>query len=442
MVMRDQLPEGWVWATLGQIADAQSGAGFPKSYQGHPSGDYPFAKVSDISEATKTNGGIIDKANNYLSAVIAKKIGAKVFPVGTTLFAKIGEAVRLNRRAINTCPILADNNVMGLIPDAEKITPRYLFHFMHSVDIYEYSQATTVPSVRKSDIEQIPIPLPPLHEQERIVAKIEALFSQLDAGVAALRRIQAALKRYKASVLKAACEGRLVAQDPADEPAEALLRRLGKAPLVDDDLPVLPEGWCWVLLSTVTDINIRDADIRNLPDDLPVTFVPMAAVDGEHGVIARPVERPLKEVRKGFTSFLEGDVIFAKITPCMENGKAAIVPKLKNGRGFGSTEFHVLRPKENITAQWIFHFVRQESFRADAKASFTGTAGQLRVPASFLINYPIPLSPLPEQQRIVAEIERRLSVAAEVDAVVAALLARSTRLRQSILKQAFEGKLV
>ncbi|HOD06258.1 MAG TPA: restriction endonuclease subunit S, partial [Anaerolineaceae bacterium] len=133
--MSDQLPEGWVWTTLGQIADAQSGAGFPKSYQGLPSGDYPLAKVSDISEATKTNGGIINKANNYLSEANAKKIGAKVFPVGTTLFAKIGEAVRLNRRAINTCPILADNNVMGLIPDTGSVTPRYLFLFMHSVDL-------------------------------------------------------------------------------------------------------------------------------------------------------------------------------------------------------------------------------------------------------------------------------------------------------------------
>jgi len=440
--MDAQLPEGWVWTTLGQIADAQSGAGFPKSYQGLPSGDYPLAKVSDISEATKTNGGIINKANNYLSEANAKKIGAKVFPVGTTLFAKIGEAVRLNRRAINTCPILADNNVMGLIPDTGSVTPRYLFLFMHSVDLYEYSQATTVPSVRKTDIEQIPIPLPPLAEQERIVAKIEALFSQLDAGVAALRRIQAALKRYKASVLKAACEGRLVGQDPADEPAEALLRRLGKASLVDDDLPPLPEGWCWVRVGEVAEINPKDALIRTLPDSLPVSFVPMAAVDAYLGIVLNPEEQPLGKVRKGYTQFSNGDVLFAKITPCMENGKAAIAYDLLNNRGFGSTEFHVLRPCKAVNAQWLFHFIRQERFRSEAKAHFTGTAGQLRVPITFLSNYQMPLPPLIEQQRIVVEIEHRLSIIVEVESIVSALLARSARLRQAILKQAFEGKLV
>src|SRR5271157_4608924 len=96
----------------------------------------------------------------------------------------------------------------------------------------------------------------------------------------------------------------------------------------------LPDGWEWTTLNDVADINYRDPQLRSLPDDLPVNFVPMAAVDAQLGTIANPEVRPLKEVRKGFTPFSNGDVIIAKITPSMENGKAAIARNLLNGRAF------------------------------------------------------------------------------------------------------------
>ena len=432
--MDAQLPEGWVWTTLGQIADAQSGAGFPKSYQGLPSGDYPLAKVSDISEATKTNGGIINKANNYLSEANAKKIGAKVFPVGTTLFAKIGEAVRLNRRAINTCPILADNNVMGLIPDTGSVTPRYLFLFMHSVDLYEYSQATTVPSVRKTDIEQIPIPLPPLAEQERIVAKIEVLFSQLDAGVAALRRIQAALKRYKASVLKAACEGRLVPQDPADEPAEALLHRLGKAPLVDDDLPALPEGWCWTIVGDVGEVITGTTppkkDLDNYGSFIPFVKPP----ELRDGPITEAQDNLSEKGAKKARILPKDSVLVSCIGIIGKTGVNRIPVAFNqqiNGIVFG----------EMVEALFGFYYFQSRKAREWLNEQASATTVAI-INKSKFSQAPIPLPPRQEQKRIIAEVEQRLSVAAEVEAVVAALLARSVRLRQAILKQAFEGKLV
>jgi type I restriction enzyme S subunit len=203
----------------------------------------------------------------------------------------------------------------------------------------------------------------------------------------------------------------------------------------------LPDGWAWAKLGEVTKINGRDVAIRDLPDDLSVTFLPMAAVDAEQGYIAQPEIRPLKEVRKGFTPFSDGDVLLAKITPSMENGKAAIARKLQNGRGFGSTEFHVFRPKEAVTAKWVFHFIRQEMFRKDAKAHFAGTAGQLRVPASFLVDYPVPVPPLFEQERIVAKIEELFT---QLDAGTAALKSAQAGLKRykaSVLKAAFTGNL-
>jgi type I restriction enzyme S subunit len=203
----------------------------------------------------------------------------------------------------------------------------------------------------------------------------------------------------------------------------------------------LPDGWEWVIFRDIAQINPRDPEIRNLPDDFMVTFLPMASIDSEKGIVARYEERPLSQVRKGFTSFSDGDVLFAKITPSMENGKAAIAYNLVNGRGFGSTEFHVMSPRDGILSKWLFYFIRQEKFRNDGKANFAGTAGQLRVPADFIRNYPIPLAPLSEQHRIISRIDEIFS---RLDAGFEALQrakAQLQRYRQSVLKAAVEGKL-
>ena len=145
----------------------------------------------------------------------------------------------------------------------------------------------------------------------------------------------------------------------------------------------------------------------------------MSAVDEHHGVISRSQDRRLADVSSGYTSFQNGDVLFAKITPCMENGKAALAKNLTNGIGRGSTEFYVLRPSDCVLGEYVYHFVRQKRFRDAAKRAFTGTAGQQRVPRSFMERAAIPLPPLDEQRRIVdilnrtARIERLRAKATE-----------------------------
>jgi len=163
----------------------------------------------------------------------------------------------------------------------------------------------------------------------------------------------------------------------------------------------LPSTWREVRLSEVCEINPRLISGDKPPDDEIVTFLPMSAVDEVFGEILRPEQKAYKEVSKGFTPFKEGDVLFAKITPSMENGKAAVARGLINGIGFGSTEFHVLRPIEHLLSEYLFYFIRMPAFRHWAKASFVGTAGQQRVPSQFLERVPIPLPSLPEQLRIV-----------------------------------------
>ena len=144
--------------------------------------------------------------------------------------------------------------------------------------------------------------------------------------------------------------------------------------------------------------------------EIAVSFVPMAAVDERWGEITVSEERSLADVSKGFTSFVDGDVLFAKITPCMENGKTALARELTNGVGRGSTEFYILRPGDRVLGEYIYHFVRQDRFRAEAKRNFTGTAGQQRVPKSFMENALVPLPPLDEQQRIVGILNRAAKI--------------------------------
>lgn len=161
--------------------------------------------------------------------------------------------------------------------------------------------------------------------------------------------------------------------------------------------------WPVIKLEQAAEINPRSRDWANLPAETTVGFVPMAAVSQETVSIEKIEERSLEAVRKGFTPFRDEDVLFAKITPCMENGKAALARNLPNGLGFGSTEFHVLRARKGVLPQFLFYFIRQSSFRNDAKQRFRGAAGQQRVPEDFLTGYPFPL-PAPREQRRIVEL--------------------------------------
>jgi type I restriction enzyme S subunit len=203
----------------------------------------------------------------------------------------------------------------------------------------------------------------------------------------------------------------------------------------------LPSGWTWAALGEVCLVNPR-AFHEPLEDDLPISFIPMAAVEAGSGRMNASQVRPYREVRKGYTPFSEGDVLFAKITPCMENGKIAVAQGLTNSAGCGSTEFHVLRPLGDVPSKLVMYYLLQEVFRMEAKRHMAGTAGQLRVPAWFVADAVFPLPPLPEQHRIVAEIEKHFT---RLDAAVASLLrakANLKRYRDSVLKAACGGKLV
>jgi len=206
------------------------------------------------------------------------------------------------------------------------------------------------------------------------------------------------------------------------------------------DSESLPSGWKTATLSEIAEINPR-LQRSSIEDSAEVNFVPMRAVEPEGGGLTKPEVRTYGEAKKGFTSFLSNDVIMAKITPCMENGKTTVVPNLPYELCFGSTEFHVVRNEQGIYPKWIANFLLQHDVRRAAQRRMTGGVGQMRVPETFLVDLEIPVAPVNEQLRIADALDELLS---DLDAGVEALRRAQIKLthyRASVLKAAVQGDL-
>jgi type I restriction enzyme, S subunit len=203
----------------------------------------------------------------------------------------------------------------------------------------------------------------------------------------------------------------------------------------------LPTGWVRTTLGEVCAMNPRVPFDESLPDQTEVSFVPMAAVQEESGRLDASETRELGSVRRGYTSFIENDVIFAKITPCMENGKIAQATGLKNGLGYGSTEFFVFRPYEGLLPRFILYFLLQPSLREEAERQMAGASGQKRVPAHYLLTHEFLLPPTREQERIVAKLDAALSRLERAEIAAHRAQQRLKRYRAAVLQAATTGEL-
>lgn len=194
-------------------------------------------------------------------------------------------------------------------------------------------------------------------------------------------------------------------------------------------------------LGEICEINPVKSETKNISDDVIVSFVPMSAVSEYSQRIEDQEERIFGDVKKGYTYFKRGDILFAKITPCMENGKAALADNLEHEIGFASTEFHVIRAGKDVLSKYIFLLISSKKFREEAQKKMTGSAGQKRVPKSFLENYEISLPPLAEQKKIVARVEKLLAKVKEAKRLRGEARAAAQSLLSAELHKIFsEGK--
>lgn len=193
-----------------------------------------------------------------------------------------------------------------------------------------------------------------------------------------------------------------------------------------------------VSLNSACIFNPKKSEISSLDKETEVSFIPMALVS-ETGEVELSQTRKLDSVWNGYTYFREGDVVFAKITPCMENGKGALMKNLTNGIGFGTTEFHVLRPINGIsTSAWIYHLTMQDSFRKKAEQNMTGSAGQKRVPSDFFERYKLVIPPIDLQTQFAQIVEKTEALKSQYQQSLQEL----EQLYGSLSQRAFRGELV
>lgn len=203
-----KLPGNWCWTNWGECGEFVAGSGFKNEYQGFTNYDIPFYKVSSLKTANET--GYLCDNTNTIDETVRKKLKAALIPANSLLFAKIGEAIRLNRRAINTVPCCVDNNMMAFIPIICQL--KYAFYWSKGIDLYDFTNATTVPAIRKTDLEKISFPLAPLAEQQRIVERIESLFTKLDEAKEKAQAVVDSFETRKAAILHKAFTGELTAK--------------------------------------------------------------------------------------------------------------------------------------------------------------------------------------------------------------------------------------
>ena len=181
-------------AKLGEVCDFYAGTGFPNEYQGRVAGKYPFYKVGDISKNVLEGNRELKICANYVDEEVVQKLKGSILPPKTIVFAKIGEALKLNRRAITSCECLVDNNVMGVKAQNGRLNDEYLFYWLQNLNLSYYSESTTVPSVKKSRLQNIEINVSPLEEQEKVASTLNKLSSLILARKKQLSKLDELVK--------------------------------------------------------------------------------------------------------------------------------------------------------------------------------------------------------------------------------------------------------
>lgn len=356
-------------ARLGDVCDVRDGTHDSPSYVEE---GYPLVTSKNIIDG-KLDLSVV----SYISFEDYRKINERSkVDSGDIIMPMIGTIG--NPYIVEEFTDFAIKNVALIKFTNKRVFNKYIFYFLNSGKfrryIYENNRGGTQKFLSLKDIRNIEIEFPTLDKQVEIVTKLNKVSNLI------------CLRKQQLTKLDELVKARFV-------------EMFG---MVGTD----EKGWGLIRLGDVCNINPKKVYEPRLKPGLQVSFVPMPAVS-EKGEIDPSETKNYDEVKSGFTYFREDDVLFAKITPCMENGKGAVAKGLCNGIGFGSTEFHVLRPIENISnPYWLYTVTSFNQFRIDAASNMTGSAGQRRVPASFLESYRISVPPIELQNQFAAFVEQ------------------------------------
>ena len=378
------LPNGWCLTDIGELLINRDGERKP---------------VSSAIRSKQTNkiydyygaAGVIDKVDSYL-------FDERLLLVGE-------DGANLLSRSKNNA-FFADgkywvNNHAHVLDTTNKKILDFVAIVINSMKLDDYITGSAQPKLSQDNLNKIPISLPPLAEQERITAEIERWFALIDQIEQGKSDLQATIKQAKSKILDLAIHGKLVPQDPNDEPAIELLKRINPdfTPCDNGHYTQLPDGWCYATIKEVFIINPKN----KADDDVEVGFVPMANItDGYNNTFKYETKRWGK-IKTGFTHFANGDIAVAKISPCLENRKSVVLKGLPNGIGAGTTELHVFRPLF-LDVQYGLYFFKSDYFINQCVGSFNGVVGQQRVSKNIIENMIIAIPPINEQKRIACAV--------------------------------------
>lgn len=410
-----KVPKNWCWTYMGVPVKWGSGGTPSRSNAEYFKGDIPWVKTGELDD------GIIVQTEEHISPAALNNSSAKMFPVNTVAIAMYGATI--GKTGILGVPATTNQAcACGICSDA--VYYKYLFYYARSEKdtFIKLGRGGAQPNISQELIKGHELPLAPYEEQKRIVNQIEEILAKLDEAKEQAQAVVDSFETRKAAIFHKAFAGELTEG----------WREKNYLSISD---------WEKCTISDVCRVNPPKIKTTGLPDDMEVSFFPMPSLSEIYGEITEPQTRTLKEVKSGFTNFSEGDVVFAKITPCMENGKSAIIGKLVNDIGYGTTEFYVLRCGEMLLNKYLHHLVRSQIFRDRGKAVMTGAVGQQRVPRSFIESYPLHLPSLPEQREIVRILDDLFSKEQQTYETALAVIDSIDTMKKAVLAKAFRGEL-
>ena len=357
-----QIPVGWKMVNFNEYINLQYGSNLPKDkrenglipvYGSNGITDYhnkPLVNGPGIIVGRKGSIGLIHWSDNDF------------WPIDTTYY----------------------------ISDDKNKNLRWIYYKLQTLGLDEMNSASGVPGLNRNEVYSLKITIPPLSEQN----KITTILSKVDEEIEKVEQIINQTEKLKKGLMQ-----------------KLLTKGISHTKFKQTELGEIPEEWEVVKLGAISIINPK-IDLKVLDKSEKVGFITMTDTSNS-GQINNIQERKLEEVSKGFTKFQDKDVLFAKITPCMENGKGGLLLDSKYRYYFGSTEFHIIRESKRINHYFIHYLVNNSSFRKLASGHMSGTAGQKRVPKEFLENHPIALPPIAEQLKIAAiffSIDNKVSI--------------------------------
>ncbi|GGB37823.1 hypothetical protein GCM10011502_08810 [Oceanisphaera marina] len=404
------VPNGWKRVPLETVAEVRSGVAKGKSGLKDPIA-VPYLRVANVQD------GHINLDEVKEIEIERTKLERYSLKFGDVLMNEGGDFDKLGRGDVwlgQISPCLHQNHVFAVRPNQETLDSFFLAALAASNYGKTYflscaKRSTNLASINSKQIKEFPVLVPPLPEQK----KIAQLLSTWDKAITTTEHLIANSRQQK----------------------KALMQQLltGKQRLLSDTSERFSGEWKEGKLSDLCTINPKK---QGSPIDEKVSFIPMDAVSEEAKII-RQEERGYTEVEKGFTSFRDNDVLIAKITPCFENGKGGYAENLKNGIGFGSTEFHVLRAKDNVCSRFIYYVTNTKNFRVRGEINMQGSAGQKRVTKDYLSLYSIKYPPSLEEQQKITTV---LSAADKELEILQQKLSALKQEKKALMQQLLTGK--